>query len=182
MNKAQLRASNGCMRSQGAIVALRRSRDRDRHPVLSEKPLIPFEAPSKPLRDSFETPSKHHAYLTPPPRGPQARRSTQPTCRQASRQTSYRHSSRAPLAFLCLSFLITAAPAATNPPTATASADETRGQEIIRKFVEANRYWLFGPPAGVQNFSYVLQRLGGTQEFTITDPAKTPRARLQGVT
>jgi hypothetical protein len=62
------------------------------------------------------------------------------------------------------------------------SADQTRGQEIIRRFVEVNRYWLIGPPSGVQNFSYVLNRLGGRQEFEITNPRETPRARLQGVT
>jgi hypothetical protein len=62
-----------------------------------------------------------------------------------------------------------------------AAADQARGQEILRKFAEANRYWLQAPPPTVRNFSYVLNRLSGTQSFEVTDPAKTPRARVQGV-
>jgi hypothetical protein len=62
------------------------------------------------------------------------------------------------------------------------AADQSREQEIIRKFIEVNRYWLLGPPKDVRNFSYVLERLGGKQDFSITNPAKTPWPRLRGVT
>jgi hypothetical protein len=61
------------------------------------------------------------------------------------------------------------------------STDQVRGREIVSRFVETNRYWLLGPPPSVRNYSYTLQRIGGTQEFTVTDPAKTSRARRQGV-
>jgi hypothetical protein len=67
-------------------------------------------------------------------------------------------------------------------PEPASGGNQSRGQEIIRRFVEVNRYWILGPPSGVQNFSYVLNRLGGTQVFEVSDPARTSRARLQGVT
>jgi len=60
-------------------------------------------------------------------------------------------------------------------------SDSDRGREIISRFVETNRYWLMGPPPAVRNYSYVVQRVGGTQTFAVTDPAKTSRARRQGV-
>lgn len=59
---------------------------------------------------------------------------------------------------------------------------QSRSQEIIRRFVEVNRYWLIGPGSGVQNFSYVLNRMSGTQQFEVTDPAHAPLPRRQGVT
>jgi hypothetical protein len=62
------------------------------------------------------------------------------------------------------------------------SADEERGQEIIARFVETNRYWLVGPPPAVRQFSYTLHRVGAAQEFAVTNPAKVSRARRQGVT
>jgi hypothetical protein len=60
--------------------------------------------------------------------------------------------------------------------------DQERGREIIARFVETNRYWLIGPPPAVRNYSYVLQRIGGTQAFNVENPAKAPRAQRQGVT
>ena len=76
-----------------------------------------------------------------------------------------------------------AAFAGEQPPPGPAAADtQTRGEEIIRRFVEANRYWLVGPPSSVKNFSYVLNRLSGTQSFEVSDPGDAPRARRQGVT
>ncbi len=53
---------------------------------------------------------------------------------------------------------------------------------MIQRFVEVNRYWLLEPGESIQNFSYTMNRIGGTQEFQVTDPAKTPRAKVQGVT
>jgi hypothetical protein len=70
----------------------------------------------------------------------------------------------------------TALVAAEPPPSV-----QERGREIVSRVVEANRYWLISPPPAVRNYSYTLQRIGGTQEFTVTDPAKTSRARRQGV-
>ena len=63
-----------------------------------------------------------------------------------------------------------------------ASADQDRGREIIARFVETNRYWLIGPPSAVRQFSYALRRIGGTQEFAVSNPAQASRARRQGVT
>ena len=60
--------------------------------------------------------------------------------------------------------------------------DQARGREIISRFVETNRYWLLGPPPEVRQFGYTLNRVGNTQQFAITEPAKSPRARRQGVT
>ncbi len=62
------------------------------------------------------------------------------------------------------------------------AAGQARGQEVIRKFIEANRYWLVGPPPTVRQYSYTLNRLGKKQEFAVSDPMKAPRARRQGVT
>ena len=59
---------------------------------------------------------------------------------------------------------------------------QVRGRGILERFLEVNRYWLAGPPPAVRQFSYVLNRVGGTQEFEVTNPSKTPRAKLQGVT
>jgi hypothetical protein len=85
----------------------------------------------------------------------------------------------------CLTCGLVAAAALGGEPTKpgpVSAGDQSRGEEIIRRFVEVNRYWLMGPPSGVQNFSYVLNRLSGTQVFEVSDPARTSRARLQGVT
>jgi hypothetical protein len=70
----------------------------------------------------------------------------------------------------------------TSTPGQGKGVDRARGQEILKQFREVNRYWLVGPPPAVQNFSYVLQRIGGAQEFDVRNPQKTPRARLQGIT
>ena len=67
-------------------------------------------------------------------------------------------------------------------PAPAAGDDQARGREIIRKFVEVNRYWLLGPPPAVRQFSYTLNRLGGKQEFVVPDPAKAPRPRRTGMT
>src|ERR1035441_2457001 len=87
------------------------------------------------------------------------------------------------LSFLCVFVLIAAAFAAeqTQPETA-AGGNQARGQEIIRRFVEGNRYWLIGPPAAVRKFSYTLNRFGAKEEFAVPDPMKAPRARRTGVT
>jgi hypothetical protein len=87
------------------------------------------------------------------------------------------HSALCTRTLLCLFlFLLTAA------PSQSTADDAARGREILSKFVEVNRYWLVCPPETVRNFSYTLQRLGGTQEFKVSNPEKTPRSRLQGVT
>src|ERR1035438_271131 len=91
---------------------------------------------------------------------------------------------------LCLAFLsflgvfvfIAAAFAAEQtPPETGAGGNQARGQAIIRRFVEVNRYWLIGPPAAVRQFSYTLNRLGAKEEFAVPDPMKAPRARRTGV-
>src|ERR1019366_1043458 len=92
---------------------------------------------------------------------------------------------------LCLAFLsflgvfvfIAAAFAAEQtPPETGAGGNQARGQEIIQRFVEVNRYWLIGPPAAVRQFSYTLNRIGAKEEFAVPDPMKAPRARRTGVT
>ena len=90
---------------------------------------------------------------------------------------------RAFLSFLGVFVIIAAAFAAeqTQPETA-AGGNQARGQEIIRRFVEVNRYWLSGPPAAVRQFSYTLNRFGAKEEFAVPDPMKAPRARRTGVT
>ena len=87
------------------------------------------------------------------------------------------------LSFLCVFVLIAAAFAAEQtPPETGAGGNQARGQAIIRRFVEVNRYWLIGPPAAVRQFSYTLNRLGAKEEFAVPDPMKAPRARRTGVT
>src|ERR1039458_6724153 len=87
------------------------------------------------------------------------------------------------LSFLCVFVLIAAALAAeqTQPETA-AGGNQARGQEIIRRFVEVNRYWLIGPPAAVRQFSYTLNRLRAKEELAEPDTMRAPRARRTGVT
>src|ERR1039457_4258505 len=87
------------------------------------------------------------------------------------------------LSCLCVFVLIAAAFAAeqTQPETG-AGGNQARGQQIIRRFVEVNRYWLIGPPAAVRQFSYTLNRLGAKEEFAVPDPMKAPRARRTGGT
>jgi hypothetical protein len=58
----------------------------------------------------------------------------------------------------------------------------TLTNETVHRLVEVNKYWLVGPPPEVRSFSYTLNRPGGVQDFAITEPAQTPRARLQGMT
>jgi hypothetical protein len=86
------------------------------------------------------------------------------------------------LSFLCVFVIIAAAFAAeqTQPETA-AGGNQARGQEIIRRFVEVNRYWLIGPPAAVRQFSYTLNLFDAKEEFAVPDPIKAPRARRTGV-
>ncbi|HEY5914098.1 MAG TPA: hypothetical protein VJA21_26215 [Verrucomicrobiae bacterium] len=67
-------------------------------------------------------------------------------------------------------------------PANSAANLQERGVEIIRRFVEVNRYWLAGPSAEIQNFAYTLNRLSGSQHFEVTEPASTSRAKLHGVT
>ena len=86
---------------------------------------------------------------------------------------------RAFLSFLGVFVIIAAAFAAeqTQPETA-AGGNQARGQEIIRRFVEVNRYWLSGPPAAVRQFSYTLNRFGAKEEFAVPDPMKAPHAQI----
>ena len=63
-----------------------------------------------------------------------------------------------------------------------AADDQSRGKEALSRCVEANRRWLAGPAEQVKNFRYELHRVSGTQTFEITNPRRTSRARLQGVT
>jgi hypothetical protein len=60
--------------------------------------------------------------------------------------------------------------------------DAVQGRELIRRFIEMNRYWLIGPPVTVETFAYAFSRAGETQRFVISDPARAPRSRLQGIT
>jgi hypothetical protein len=96
------------------------------------------------------------------------------SCRRAG-------SARSLTGFLCVGIL------AYGLAAATAFADEqpsvqNRGQAIVRKFAEVNRYWLIGPPQTVRQFSYTLYRPGKEQDFAVPDPMKAPRARRTGMT
>jgi hypothetical protein len=105
-NEPEPYASNGFLRSEGAIAAWRPLRDSTGHPVLSEKTLPPFERPSK-----------HHACITPPSGSLQARRSIHSASRKVLLQTSCCHIRVTLLPLLCLFLLMAAAQAATNVPT-----------------------------------------------------------------
>ncbi len=85
-------------------------------------------------------------------------------------------------ALTCGLTIATAFAAERTDPGPVSGADPRRGQQIIRKFAEANRYWLLGPPPEVRQFSYTLQRSGEEQEFAVPNPTKAPRARRTGVT
>ena len=77
------------------------------------------------------------------------------------------------LAFLCSSALSAAFASEETDLKPATGADQSRGQEIIRKFAEVNRYWLLGPPPAVRQFSYTLHRPGKEQEFAVPDPIES---------
>ncbi len=63
---------------------------------------------------------------------------------------------------------------------------QARGQDLCKRFIEANRYWLLTPPETVSNYSYVFHLLGGwgaTEPvfIKVENPAAATRSRRQGV-
>ncbi len=63
---------------------------------------------------------------------------------------------------------------------------QARGRDLLKRFIEVNRYWLLTPPPTVTNYSYVFHLLGGwgaTEPVLIQveSPAGASRSRRQGV-
>lgn len=64
---------------------------------------------------------------------------------------------------------------------ASESPLQVKGQAILRKMREVNRYWLGLPPAEVKNFRYVMRRQGTRPDIvTIRDPAKSTLFERRG--
>ena len=76
----------------------------------------------------------------------------------------------------------------TNNTQAAKAGEQTadvqrRGEEIIKRMAEANRYWLIGPPAEVKNYSYEFALYHGeTKTFKVSEPSSADRALQQGIT
>jgi serine/threonine protein kinase len=64
---------------------------------------------------------------------------------------------------------------------------QARGQKILKRFVEVNRYWLLAPPDAVTNYDYDFHywdwdnRQYSQIAIRVTAPANTPRSKRQGV-
>ena len=60
---------------------------------------------------------------------------------------------------------------------------QSRGEEIIKRMAEVNRYWLIGPPAEVKKYSYEFSLYHGeTKTFKASEPSSADRAIRQGIT
>ena len=61
--------------------------------------------------------------------------------------------------------------------------EQSRGEEIIKRMAEVNRYWLIGPPAEVKNYSYDFAlHQDEPHTYKVTEPSSADRAIRQGIT
>ena len=61
--------------------------------------------------------------------------------------------------------------------------EQSRGEEIVKRMAEVNRYWLIGPPVEVKNYSYDFALYQGeTKTFKVSEPSSADRAIRQGIT
>lgn len=60
---------------------------------------------------------------------------------------------------------------------------QSRGQAILERMAEVNRYWLLTPPEAVRNYSYDFGRPGEeARHFEVSDPGNTDSATRCGIT
>ncbi len=63
------------------------------------------------------------------------------------------------------------------------SAIQSKGEHLIEKIAEANRYWLIGPPAEVRNYSYDFALYQDEPHtYKVTEPLSAGRTIRQGIT
>ncbi|MGD0551089.1 MAG: M56 family metallopeptidase [Sedimentisphaerales bacterium] len=61
--------------------------------------------------------------------------------------------------------------------------EQSRGEEIIKRMAEVNRYWLISPPSQTKNYSYEFALYKGeTKTFKVSEPSSADRAIRQGIT
>lgn len=59
---------------------------------------------------------------------------------------------------------------------------QERGEEILRKMVEVNQYWLFGPTSDVKNYSYEFLLVDNApRTIEVSKPANTSSSFRQGI-
>jgi beta-lactamase regulating signal transducer with metallopeptidase domain/outer membrane lipoprotein-sorting protein len=61
--------------------------------------------------------------------------------------------------------------------------EQSRGEEIVKRMAEVNRYWLIGPPVAVKNYSYDFALYQDEPHtYKVTEPSSADRAIRQGIT
>jgi len=63
------------------------------------------------------------------------------------------------------------------------NATQSKGEQIIKKMAEVNRYWLIESPSQTKNYSYEFSLYKGeTETFKVAEPSSSDRTIRQGIT